>query len=374
MNRDSKGRNIGYTNEEFIQKVKARLNYIEVLDEYKGAQAKVRYKCLKCGYISSARAGNLMLGHGCPICTHAGKIPHEEFVKRIKAKNPTIKILNKYNNSETLMECECRICKNKWQTKARNLSKGHGCPKCNQSNPLLTTEEYKKEIQSINPNVIVIGEYTGNGNKIACKCVICGYEWYPFASAIKSGHGCPNCKALNDRLSHEEFIKRMKDINPFVKIIGKYETNKIPLEVKCLVCGKTFNTKPEGLLKKTGCPYCNLSKGERDVSIFLDKNNIKYIQQKKYKDLIGLGGGKLAYDFYLPGYNLLIEYQGRQHKEPVKGFVEGELFEYVKEHDRRKKEYAERHNIQLLEIWYNENIEQKLKETLNLETVETTGV
>ena len=39
-----------------------------------------------------------------------------------------------------------------------------------------------------------------------------------------------------------------------------------------------------------------------------------------------------------------------------------------------KKEYAERHNIQLLEIWYNENIEQKLKETLNLETVETTGV
>lgn len=75
MNRDSKGRNIGYTNEEFIQKVKAKLNYIEVLDEYKGAQAKVRYKCLKCGYISSARAGNLMLGHGCPICTHAGKIP-----------------------------------------------------------------------------------------------------------------------------------------------------------------------------------------------------------------------------------------------------------------------------------------------------------
>lgn len=374
MNRDSKGRNIGYTNEEFIQKVKAKLNYIEVLDEYKGAQAKVRYKCLKCGYINSARAGNLMLGHGCPICTHAGKIPHEEFVKRIKAKNPTIKILNKYNNSETLMECECLICKNKWQTKARNLSKGHGCPKCNQSNPLLTTEEYKKEIQSINPNVIVIGEYTGNRNKIACKCVICGYEWYPFASAIKSGHGCPNCKALNDRLFHEEFIKRMKDINPFVKIIGKYETNKIPLEVKCLVCGKTFNTKPEGLLKKTGCPYCNLSKGERDVSIFLDKNNIKYIQQKKYKDLIGLGGGKLAYDFYLPGYNLLIEYQGRQHKEPVKGFVEGELFEYVKEHDRRKKEYAERHNIQLLEIWYDEDIEQKLKETLNLETVETTGV
>ena len=239
---------------------------------------------------------------------------------------------------------------------------------------MLTTEKYKEQIKNINPNIIVTGEYRGNNKRIDCKCSFCGYEWSPFANALKGGHGCPNCKALNDRLSHEEFIKRMKDINPFIEIIGKYETNKTPLEVKCLVCGKVFNTKPAGLLRKTGCPYCNLSKGERDISIFLDKNNIRYVQQKQYDGLIGLGGGNLAYDFYLPDYNLLIEYQGRQHKEPIKGFVEGKMFEYVKEHDRRKKEYAREYNIKLLEIWYNENIEQKLKETLNLETVETAGV
>lgn len=85
MNRDSKGRNKGYTNEEFLQKVKAKLDYIEVLDEYKGSKTKVRYKCLKCGYISSAIASSLILGHGCPICTHAGRLPHQEFEKKNKS-------------------------------------------------------------------------------------------------------------------------------------------------------------------------------------------------------------------------------------------------------------------------------------------------
>ena len=78
--------------------------------------------------------------------------------------------------------------------------------------------------------------------------------------------------------------------------------------------------------------------------------------------------------FYLLDYNLLIEYQGEQHKKVVDFFGGEEGFKIRQEHDNRKKKYAKEHNIQLLEIWYNEDIEQKLKETLNLETVETTGV
>lgn len=301
------------------------------------------------------------------------KISNEDFLERINKSLNNIKILSDYQGVKSKIKCKCLKCDGEWETKAKNLLRGNGCPICNKSNPKLTTEQYKAQVKEINPNIIIVGEYTGNSNRIACQCAICGYEWYPFANTIKSGHGCPNCKALKDRLSHEEFIRRMKNINPFIEIIGEYETALIPLEAKCLVCGKIFKTKPSGLLRKTGCPYCNLSKGERDISIFLDKNNIKYIQQKKYCGLIGLGGGNLAYDFYLPDYNLLIEYQGRQHKEPIKGFVEGEWFEYVKEHDNRKKNYAKEHNIQLLEIWYSEDIEQQLKETLNLGTLETAG-
>ena len=86
-----------------------------------------------------------------------------------------------------------------------------------------------------------------------------------------------------------------------------------------------------------------------------------------------MGGGKLSYDFYLPDYNLLIEYQGIQHKEPVIFFGGDKALRSQQARDRIKREYALSHNINLLEIWYNEDIENKLSRTLNLETVETAG-
>lgn len=60
MNRDSKGKNKGYTNEEFVKKVKEKLDYIKILSEYKGSKNKVDYICLKCGYKHSVRASHLL--------------------------------------------------------------------------------------------------------------------------------------------------------------------------------------------------------------------------------------------------------------------------------------------------------------------------
>ena len=62
----------------------------------------------------------------------------------------------------------------------------------------------------------------------------------------------------------------------------------------------------------------------------------------------------LRFDFYLPDYNLLIECQGVQHREWREGWISKEDFEKQLEHDKRKREYAKEHNINLLEIWYYE--------------------
>lgn len=366
------------------------------------------------------------------------KLSNDDFLERIKNSLNDIKILSEYQGSKSKIKCECKKCGNKWETEARNLLRGNGCPVCNKSNPKLTTEQYKIQLKKINPNIIVVGEYTGNGNKITCKCKICGYEWYPFASTIKSGHGCPNCKALKDRLSKEEFKNRVRENNPNFEILGEYQNQETKIkvrclrcdtellvspqglmkgkdvckscyrksllisneeykirlkennpyvayveeykgidekiDVKCLICGNVWKCTPARVLNGTGCPLCCLSKGEKEIAKILTKHNIIYVQQKKYKGLIGLGYGALSYDFYLPTYNLLIEYQGKQHEMPI-DYFDGEVgFKTRQEHDCRKKQYAKEHNIQLLEIWYNENIEQKLKETLNLETLETAGV
>lgn len=121
------------------------------------------------------------------------------------------------------------------------------------------------------------------------------------------------------------------------------------------------------------CPECQYSKGENAISLLLNYNKINYIPQKTFKDLIGLGGGLLSYDFYLPDYNLLIEYQGEQHDRPVDFYnmgIKKTNLEFKKQlkHDQLKRDYALKHNINLLEIWYYDfdNIEEILNKELNL--------
>lgn len=84
---------------------------------------------------------------------------------------------------------------------------------------------------------------------------------------------------------------------------------------------------------------------------YLKDYNIRFERQKKFKDLRGIGNRYLSYDFYLPDYNLLIEYQGEFHDGTANIQNEDE-YKTQKEHDKRKSEYAKKHNKKLLEIWY----------------------
>ena len=121
------------------------------------------------------------------------------------------------------------------------------------------------------------------------------------------------------------------------------------------------------------CPKCKESKGEKKIKEYLKNYSIYFIPQKTFPNLLGVGNGNLSYDFYIPDYNLLIEYQGQYHdgtarykKETQEEYEE--RVERQKEHDRRKKEYAKENNIKLLEIWYWDfnNITEILNKELGL--------
>lgn len=56
-----------------------------------------------------------------------------------------------------------------------------------------------------------------------------------------------------------------------------------------------------------------ISKGELEVKNWLEKHNIRYEFQKRFKNC--KDKHSLPFDFYLPDYNAAIEYQGKQHFE-----------------------------------------------------------
>jgi len=111
------------------------------------------------------------------------------------------------------------------------------------------------------------------------------------------------------------------------------------------------------------CPNCQFSIGEKISENYFKLKIINYIPQKEFEGLLGLGYGNLSYDFYLPTYNILYEFQGEQHERYIPYFHKSiEDFEKQVEHDRRKKEYAIEKGYIFLEIWYWDinNIEEIL--------------
>lgn len=308
------------------------------------------------------------------------KKTHEEFIEEMGVKNPNVKIIGRYNGALTNIECQCKDCGHVWEAKPEKLVRGTGCPKCfierRKTKITRTHEEFVDIMSKINPQIQIIGTYVRNKVKIKCKCSICEHEWETLPSNLIQGFGCPKCAATKRKedfsKTHEEFIEEMKVKNPKVKIIGKYINNRTKILCECITCGHVWSAEPGSLLKAkgTGCPKCNFSKGENKIDEFLCRYNICNIPQKKFDDLIGIHGGKLSYDFYIPSFNLLIEYQGEQHYQPIKF---GKSIEYGKRrlknqqmNDSIKREYAKKHNIELLEIpyWDYENIEQILESRL----------
>ena len=161
-------------------------------------------------------------------------------------------------------------------------------------------------------------------------------------------------------------MNEMQSVHPYIQVLGHYDGAKSRIDVQCTKCRHKWSPVASSLTSGFGCPNCASSHGERRINDFLTNKNIVFIYQKSFSTLRGVGGGLLSYDFYIPTYNLLIEYQGEFHDGTA--WQQTEInFLRQQEHDRRKKIYAKNHNINLLEIWYwdYDNIEQILNTTLN---------
>lgn len=172
--------------------------------------------------------------------------------------------------------------------------------------------------------------------------------------------GCAYCTGRYK--TTEEFKKEMSDINPDIEIIGEYTGSENPVECQCKICGHKWSPIGRSLKNGQGCPTCTSSKGEIRVKQFLDNKKIVYITQKTFDDCVYKE--KLRFDFYLPTYNILIEYDGEQHFRPVDFANRGlewanKVFEYNQIKDKIKNDYCKDNNIKLIRIpyWNFDNIE-----------------
>lgn len=302
--------------------------------------------------------------------------------------NTCIKYRKSVKN-ELIKTCGCKGYGNKICPNCKNLNntKNKICKNCGfkfDKNCISFIEEYPSLLQEWDNNNINPYFLHKNSKYIAnWICSKCKNSWKQricVRCALNSG--CPYC-------SNKKVISGFNDIaTTHHKILGEWDYNKNiikPTQVTygsgkyawwiCNKCGYSYKTKIcSRTCNKSGCPKCNQSKNNNKIAEILANYNIVFIEEKSFSEC--KDKQLLRFDFYLPDYNLCIEYQGEQHYpkrykqlcDPKRRqYTDVDLQNNIKR-DQIKRNFCQINNIKLLEIpyWESHNIKNILQKELNL--------
>lgn len=298
------------------------------------------------------------------------KRTHEEYVEELKLKNPTVEVVDKYIDSRTKIMHHCLVHDVYWETTPDRVLRGSGCEKCHaeksSASRTKATEQYIAEVKKANPNIVVLEPYVNTKTPILHKCTIHNVVWKAYPDNILRGCGCYKCgnEKIGDknRKNYEQYVEELKAKNPNVIVIGSYINALTPILHRCLIDGCEWYAAPANLLYGYGCPKCQESKGEKAITQWLDNNNIEYVRQETFDNC--RDKRPLPFDFYLPKYNIAIEYDGRQHYEPTEHFGGKDAFTIRQEHDKIKNVYCKENNIKLIRISYLQDVNKELNNFL----------
>lgn len=349
--------------------------YVTIL-EYINSK-KVRCRCEYCKEEFYSALSHIREGCVHRKCYANIKTIHPKLtLDEINQRHNEYSIAIEYNGIKDVV-CKCLLCGEIYHTTLAAFSRGSAHRKC------YTKTLYEKycdkymdkttELQNTNFEYTSVLKYY-NATKVECQCKICG-ELYTtaYSTLIHGGvhRPCYGKIASKTRLQqHDEVIRRIEYMNPSLRVIGQYIGANDNIEVQCRKCGHIFNINAyNGYTRLHLCPKCDtMSCGEVTIDNFLQEHNIEHYAQYSFKDCVYIH--ILRFDFYIPQYNLCIEYQGKQHYEPIdfsSKLSDEEKLQQFKDNQTRdniKREYCKLNNINLLEISYMQydNINEILTE------------
>lgn len=283
-----------------------RVNNWEIL-EYNGYD-NVVCKCKICGEIVIKSKSDLVKGKMHKKCSYKFRNNYNGFANNSegninnilkftdickKIDNPYSEFIKYLKSSEVW--CRCKLCDEVYKTTFDSFKKNtihKPCMKLAHNWIRMSDEEFKQTVSELYSDIVCISEYEGMYNKVRLKCNICGEEWE-----------CAASKVIN---------------------IG------------------------------VRCPNCQKLAGEEAVGNILKSMNIAFEREKEFEGCKNIRN--LKFDYYLPEYNICIEYNGEQHYKDGTLFNDDEknTLEYSKKRDNIKREFCENNGIKLLEIRFNE--------------------
>ena len=174
---------------------------------------------------------------------------------------------------------------------------------------------------------------TGHGSIWHCHCENCGTERDVQYSNLVEGKskscGCLRKEVLSDDLTNKRFGSLVAK-EPLYNYPKQCSEESTYWRCDC-DCGNSFITTAHRLKQgNTQSCGCLVSKGENKL----------------------IEISSLRFDFYLPKFNVLIEYQGEQHYKSIEKWGGEEAFKDRVKKDNMKRSYCNEKHIKLIEIPY----------------------
>ena len=264
--------------------------------------------------------------------------------------------------------CLCN-CGNEFDVISDNLKKrpNMACREC--ANKKIADSQRSNHIGEKYGKLTIVDIIPSDGpTKVKCICD-CGNQYIGCQSDIVNGHtkscGClqreitslSNTKNWSGHIAESgvEFVKQHKMNNK-----GQWVW-----ECKCPLCGNIFYELPakvnNGHTSSCGCQLQSF--GEIYIQSILKNMNVYFIPQYTFADCKYIN--TLHFDFAIFDNDKLlglVEYDGRQHFEPIEFFGGQNGFEQTKKRDEIKNTYCNDNSIPLLRIPYTLSFDEIKKE------------
>ena len=285
------------------------------------------------------------------------------------------KTQDKNGRTAWLCKCDCgntKIVRGSDLRMGKITSCGRGCSLRHQRNGVFKDETGNQYGRL----TVLYRSNTSNEGKVMwrCKCE-CGNECDVRGTDLRKGKVL-SCGCYKKEVSSDyQFKDETGNTYGYLTVLSL--VTKSPKAIwKCQCrCGNITNVKGtalrSGQIKSCGCL---LSWKEEEIAQLLEQINISYSRQVTFNDLLSPKGNKLRYDFgLLDKYNNiigLIEYQGQQHSYPIKHFGGQKGYEKQLVRDKLKKDYCITHDIPILYLDKNSNLQEELLQFYNSLTKE----
>lgn len=288
----------------------------------------------------------------------------KELVKKEGYKYFKYEMRKQKKGSKRYLFVQCPNGHEPYWVEFNSFKNGCRCTKCHLDKQRLSYEYVKNYIENEGYKLLS-NEYVTNQTRLIVQCTNLNHSPYETTFAqFQQGKRCKCCRDDNYRFSYE-YVKTYIESFGYTLISEEYKNANTKIEVQCDKKHEPYFVRFSDFQCGFRCPHCKSSKGENKISDVLDNYNINYKKQHKFDDCRFYSC--LPFDFYLPDYNICIEFDGKQHFEVVERW--GGLDSFIDRiiRDTVKNEYCKKNKIKLVRIAYYDfdNIESILIKELN---------